>query len=493
MLTDQARLYWCADGSLLEVESNASLIVYGDERVIQVTLRDVGQIRRSYLAHYDVLTGLPNRQLFIERLGKAVVQAQRNRRSVAVVFLDLDRFKLVNDALGNQVGDALLRAAAGRLTAAVRESDAVCRLGGDEFGLLLDNLSGAAEAESLAQKILDDLEAPFQLEGHELFLTASIGITVCPADGDDAEELIKHADTAMYHAKEQGRNNWQFYRASLNAAVSERLSLENALRKALERRELLVYYQPQVEIGSEKIVGAEALLRWRHPELGLITPERFIHLAEESGLILPIGEWVLREACAQNMLWRSRGLPTLRVAVNLSARQFHQPGLEEKVAQVLEETGLDANCLELELTESLLMQDAPAAVRTLGKLREMGVHLGVDDFGTGYSSLSYLKRFPIDRLKIDQSFVRDIGRDPDAGSIAEAVIALAHSLRMKAVAEGVEDEEQLTYLCSLNCDEVQGYFFSRPLPAELLEEFVRNYERKRLFPRSRVEKLWFRD
>ncbi len=473
-LGDRPRLYRRSDGTPMEVETNASVVSFDGNQVVLVNVRDVGDIRRAYLTRYDPLTGLPNRQMFLDRLGETVAKARQGMVFYfAVMLLNLDRFKFVIDALGHSMGDLLLQAVAERISAVLREEDAVSRLEGDEFGILVEDIPEIQEAAGGAKRILMALEEPFRINGQDLFVTAGVGISLYPMDGDDPEILLKCADTALYHAKELGRNNYQFYTAGLKNAVSERVELESALRKALEREEFQLYYQPQVEIKSGRIVGLEALIRWNHPEMGIVTPDRFIHLAEENGLILPMGDWVLRESCAQSEVWQQKGLMAGRMAVNLSARQFRQPGLEGKVARILEEGGFDANLLELELTESLLMQDAAATVHTLWELRSTGVHIAVDDFGTGYSSLSYLKRFRVDRLKIDRSFIRDLTLDVDAGAIVEAVISLAHTLRLKAIAEGVETEEQLEYLRSVGCDEVQGYFFSRPLPAAAAEEFLR--------------------
>lgn len=431
-----------------------------------VTEKKLSEERIYHLAHYDALTDLPNRLSLNDRLQHAMAYAQRHERLVAVMFLDLDHFKNINDTLGHAVGDSLLQAVAKRLLGCVRECDTVGRLGGDEFTIILTDIKHANDAMIVAQKILEHLCQPFVLQDRELFITASIGVTLYPLDNDSPLELIKNADTAMYRAKDQGRNNYQFYTSDMNVLALANLELQSGLHKALQRAEFELHYQPQVNMKTGEIVGMEALARWRHPEKGLISPALFIPVAEESGLIVSLGEWVLRTACEQNMVWQRAGVKPIRMAVNLSARQFQQKNLLQMITQVLSETGMRPEYLELELTEGLVMQNAQATIRILHQLKEMGVRVSIDDFGTGYSSLSYLKRFPIDTLKIDQAFVRDITTDPDDAAIATAIIAMAHSLKFKVVAEGVETQEQLTFLCNKACDEMQGYFFSRPLPAE---------------------------
>ena len=424
------------------------------------------QAHLSYLAYHDALTGLPNRQSLIERLQQACSRAQRNGRMVAMLFLDLDRFKLINDTFGHAAGDRLLKSVADRLAACVRGADTVARLGGDEFTVVLEDIVAGQDAATVAQKILDTLAQPFSLVQQEVFISASIGIALYPSDDNGIDSLFKKTDAAMYYAKEQGRNNYQFYSAEMNASLARKLHMENNLRRALEREELRLHYQPQVDTVSERIVGMEALLRWQHPEMGLVPPAQFIPLAEETGLIMPIGECTLRAACLQTRRWHERGFGPLRVAVNLSAHQFKQKDFPRTVARILGETGLDPGCLELELTESTVMDDVDQAIEILHALNAMGVYLSIDDFGTGYSSLSYLKRLPIDALKIDRSFVRDIGADSDDAAIVTAIIAMAHSLKLKVIAEGVETREQFAFLRKCRCDAMQGYYFSRPVPPE---------------------------
>jgi diguanylate cyclase (GGDEF)-like protein len=389
---------------------------------------------------------------------------------LAILFIDLDRFKNINDTLGHEAGDRVLKQVAERLLGCLREGDTVGRLGGDEFVVLIEELAQPMHVAAVAQKIIAAVAQPVVLEAHEFHITASIGISTYPDDSEDMQGLLKNADISMYRAKEQGKNNYQFYSALMNIHTLDRLALESGLRHALERNEFLLHYQPKVDIGSGRITGMEALLRWQRPGQELIPPAQFIALAEETGLIVPIGEWVLRTACARNKSWREEGLPPLRIAVNLSARQFAHANLLQDVARALRETGLDPAALEFEITESMVMHDPERAVTLLTRLKAMGIHLSIDDFGTGYSSLSYLKRFPIDSVKIDRSFIHDIPGDADDAAITRAIIAMAHSLRLKVIAEGVETEEQLSFLRELGCDEMQGYYFSEPLAED---EFLR--------------------
>ncbi len=428
----------------------------------------------KHLAYHDTLTGLPNRMLFHDRLQQALNQAVREGHIMGVMFLDLDRFKIINDTLGHDVGDELLKAVSQRLVNCIRQGDTVVRLGGDEFTIILPVIAKAEDAALVAQKILTTLAEPFPLNHQELHITSSIGISLYPDDGTNTQTLIKNADIAMYRAKDLGKNNCQFYTADMNSRAMESITLENALRHALERDELLLHYQPQIDIRSGRIVGVEALVRWQHPEFGLVPPARFIPLAEETDLIIPIGEWVLRTACEQGRRWREQGLPVWRMGVNLSARQFRHKNLLEPIFRILRESGFDPHHLELEITESLLMQGADKTIGILEELDKAGIRLSLDDFGTGYSSLSYLKRFPIDTVKIDRSFVRDIHTDPNDAAITSAIIAMAHSLKLSVIAEGVETQEQLAFLRERECDEYQGYLFSKPLVAEEVERLARS-------------------
>ena len=421
------------------------------------------------LAYRDSLTGLPNRLLFNDRLSMAVASAHRHRRGVAVLFLDLDRFKVINDSLGHSVGDRLLQEVAERLRGCVREGDSVARLGGDEFTVLLQDVSTPADAARIAEKVLDALRVPVRLDGHELFVTGSVGVSLFPEDGQSSETLIKHADTAMYRAKEQGRDGLQLYTPVMSVAALERLALESGLRRALARNEFVLHYQPILDIAGLRLHGVEALLRWRHPELGLLGPDRFLPLAESTGLLLRIGPWVLAEASRQVRDWQQRGHPELCLAVNMSARQFLQPGLVGTVAAVLEETGLAAAHLEIEITETDAMQNAELMGETLRGLVSLGVRLSIDDFGTGYSSLGYLKRFPIQTLKIDRSFVGDVVADQDDAAIVSAILAMARTLKLHVVAEGVETAEQLEFLSSRGCERAQGFYLGRPLPNDEVE------------------------
>ncbi|MDB5932678.1 MAG: hypothetical protein JWQ01_22 [Massilia sp.] len=434
----------------------------------------------EHRAKYDTLTGLANRSLLRDRLEQAIAMASVRGQTVWMVILDLDQFKVINDSLGHQAGDEMLRVLAPRIAAAVRQTDSVARMGGDEFALVLTHRDNETQAVTAVQATIDAIGAPMTIQGHPFVVNCSAGVAVYPADGTDPQTLIKHAEIAMYRAKESGRNTIQFFTATMNARARERLTLEAALRNALAHDEFELHYQPQVHLSSGRIVGMEALIRWRHPELGLVRPDRFIGLAEETGQIVPVGEWVLRTACAQNMAWQRDGIGILRVAVNLSARQFAQPELAGLVAGILDETGLPAARLELELTESLMMDNIDQAVVTMRALKHLGVQLSIDDFGTGYSSLAYLKHFPIDVLKIDQSFVRDITVHPDDAAMVRGIILLAHSLHLHVIAEGVETEAQLDYLHRHGCDEIQGNLFSHAVPAAEFEYVLREGRRVRL-------------
>ena len=439
-----------------------------------ITERKQNEGRLSYLAHYDSLTDLPNRVLLTERMKEAMAAANLRERLVGIIFLDLDRFKYINDSLGHEEGDMLLKEVAVRASGAVRRGDTVARLSGDEFAFVLADMAHVDDVHFVAQKILDVFRQPFRIAGRELFVTASLGVTLYPFDDRDAQGLLRNADVAMYHAKASGKNNYQFYAAEMTAKATEWLSLENDLRNALSGNQLSLHYQPIANCRTGRILGMEALLRWKHPERGMISPAQFIPLAEETGLIVPIGEWVLRTACAQCRIWQQQGYESLYVAVNLSARQFQQRNLAASIQVVLRETGLDAAYLDLELTEGLVMQQAGTSAIILRELKAMNIRISIDDFGTGYSSLSYLKRFPIDVLKIDQSFVRDIPGDADDMAIAATIITMAHSLGMNVVAEGVETEQQLKFMRENACDAMQGYYLSKPLPAEQFEKFLKN-------------------
>jgi diguanylate cyclase (GGDEF)-like protein/PAS domain S-box-containing protein len=479
------------DGGLryVQVQAVASLDPSGTVTRLSGTIQDVTELQEAeqrirYLAYYDGTTGLPNRQSFIEGLGKALGVAKRHHRQLGILALDLDQFKRVNDTLGHGVGNEVLIAAAERLVDTLREcdvialpeqrlegSEGVARLDGDEFSVLITDLNHYHDAAKVAHRLLDELRKPFKAGGQEVFLTASIGLALYPLDGDDTDSLMRNAGAAMHFAKEQGRDNYQFYSRAMNATALEKLSMESQLRKALERDEFLLHYQPKLNAATRHIVGVEALIRWQHPELGMVPPSQFIPLAEETGLIVPIGEWVLRSACEQNFGWQRAGLPRMHVAVNISSPHFRQ-GLTGSIGEALRTSGLDPALLEVELTESMLMQNVETTLATLHEMKDMGVRLAIDDFGTGYSSLSYLKRFPLDALKIDRSFVKDLPRDPEDAAITKAIIAMAHSLRLQVVAEGVETQDQLAFLQQHGCDVLQGYLFSRPVTAEKIRALL---------------------
>jgi diguanylate cyclase (GGDEF)-like protein len=418
------------------------------------------------LASYDSLTELPNRHLLQDRLTQALAQARRNDKIVGTLFLDLDRFKVINDSLGHVSGDLLLKAVAERLKICLRDTDTVARVGGDEFIIIITNITQKEDVIHLAQRVIDQFSSPVILKDHEVFVTTSIGISLYPSDGGDIETLLKHADIAMYRAKEVGGSNYQFYTMDMNSRALERLALENKLRRALENEELLLHYQPQVDLATGQTFAVEALLRWNNPELGFMLPGQFIQLAEETGLIVPIGEWVLYTACEECKAWQKAGFSPVRVEVNLSNRQFNDERLKETISHVLKDTGLKPQYLGLELTESSIMEDPEAAIETLRELRALGIRITIDDFGTGYSSLSYLKRFPFDALKIDYSFVHGINANPEDTAIIKAIISLAHSLHKEVIAEGVETDKQLAFLRTHKCDKIQGFYFSRALPAE---------------------------
>jgi len=444
-----------------EGRATGAVIVFRDVSAAQAMA-----LQMTHSAQHDFLTGLPNRMLFNDRVSHAITLAPRHEKKVAVLFLDLDGFKHINDSLGHPTGDRLLQSIAQRLVSCVRLSDTVSRQGGDEFVILLSEIEQAEDAAVAARRMLDSVAQAHSIDQHDLHVTTSIGVSVCPDDGLDAETLIKNADTAMYQAKENGRQSYQFFKPAMNVRAVERQSIEESLRRALERQELTLHYQPKVNLNTRKITGAEALIRWTHPTQGPIPPGRFIPVAEDCGLILPIGNWVLREACRQAQAWVDAGLPHSTIAVNISAIQFRDENFLEVVSGALKDSGLDPRSLELELTESVLMKHAESAESVLKTLRARGVQVAVDDFGTGYSSLSYLRRFPIDALKIDQSFVRQITAAPNDTTIVTAVISMGRSLKLRVVAEGVETQEELAFLRAHQCDEAQGYYFSRPVQPE---------------------------
>jgi diguanylate cyclase (GGDEF)-like protein len=426
------------------------------------------------LAYYDTLTSLPNRTLFEDRLAQAVALAQRADKKVAVLFIAPDQLKKVNDTLGHRAGDQLMQQVAVRLKGCVNDTDTVARFGGDQFVLVLPEIESSKDVVDVITSIQKALNPSFKLDRQELFATASVGVSFFPEDGHDGSSLVKNAGAALYRAKKSGGNEYRFYTADMHAKASKRFELETSLRHAIDNEEFLLHYQPRVAISGLEIVGLEALVRWHHPKLGLVPPGDFIPLAEETGLILPIGEWVLREACRQNREWQDQGFSRMRIGVNISARQFQQQHLSETVVRILEESNLEPRFLELELTESSIMSNADATIEVLSKLQSMGVAISVDDFGTGFSSLSYLKRLPIDSLKVDQSFVRELATDPDDAALVMAIVNLAHALRLRVVAEGVETQEQLRFLRLLRCDEIQGYLISRPLPVDGIQELLAN-------------------
>ena len=469
-LTHEFRIV-LANGAVRVVENRAHVVRNAGRRLERIdgTLTDIterkhSQERIEYLAQYDIVTGLPNRRLFNDRLTLAIARDKRLDAMTALLLLDLDRFKQVNEMFGHSAGDKVLQVVTARLRERLREVDTIARLGGDEFVVILESVADTVHATRVAEEIVDAVAEPLMLDGQEIFVTASIGVALCPADADGVDKLIESAELAMYQAKQEGRNTVQLYVPQQNQRRGASLGTESKLRRALERDELQLDFQPKVNIATGAVAGAEALVRWRNPELGLVSPADFIPLAEDIGLIVPIGEWVLQQACAQASAWRSQGHP-IAVAVNLSARQFRQNDLVETIKRTLADTGLAPEYLELEITESMIMHRPEQTIATLQQLDDIGVILSVDDFGTGYSSLSYLKRFPVHKLKVDQSFVRELHQNADDAAIVRAVIALAGSLNLKTIAEGVETGQQLSYLAGLGCDEYQGNHFSRPLPA----------------------------
>jgi diguanylate cyclase (GGDEF)-like protein len=492
--TQQVRAvdYELADGAASSPSSpqhfEARLVATGPDEVLGL-VRDISERKRTEeqirrLAYCDSLTGIPNRQAFLETLEKELARSRKSSKKFAVLFMDLDSFKRINDTLGHNVGDHLLKAVSERLHETIRPSDLVsrtelnvnnlARLGGDEFTILIPDLERVENALNVAHRVKEAMRRPFLIEAQEIFVTASIGISLYPEDGEDCNSLLKYADTAMYHAKNCGKNNAKLYSSSLTMQIMSHVKLEVGLRKALQNNELYLLYQPQIDVTSSRIVGVEALVRWRHPERGIISPTEFIPLAEETGLIVPIGEWVLRTACAQAVAWQQEGKPPIRMAVNLSAKQFKDENLTQIVVSALHDTGLPPQLLELELTEGTLMDDARATMVTLEHLRGIGVYLSIDDFGTGYSSMNYLKRFDVRALKIDKSFISGLPQDSENAAITRAIIAMAHGLKMVVVAEGVETDEQLVLLEQYGCDMVQGYYLGHPAPQESITLMLNN-------------------
>jgi diguanylate cyclase (GGDEF)-like protein/PAS domain S-box-containing protein len=468
----ESRMYR-KDGSIIWVSESAhtvcdaqGTVVFFEGTVKDITDSKLFEQQLLHQANHDALTGLPNRSLLRDRLEQALRQAERYQSAVAVALIDLDQFKFINDSLGHNAGDALLKSVAERLRACIRDYDTVARHGGDEFVLVISGLPGHGHLAEQMRRVLAAVSAPWSYRDAEYSITCSIGLSIFPRDGEDAETLLKYADAAMYRAKETGRNHFQMYAPDMSSKLAARLQTQGNLRRALDRNEFRLHYQPKLALESGRVIGLEALIRWHSPGEGVIGPNRFVPIAEESGLIVPIGEWVLRTACRQVRALQAEGFPPVVVSVNMSPAQFRQGGLTETVARILEETGLDPACLELEVTESLAMHDASKFIDELQALKDLGLQLAIDDFGTGYSSLNYLKRFPIDRLKIDKSFVCDIDHDADDAAIVKAVITLGHSLNLKVLAEGVESAQQLAFLRSNQCDEVQGFYFFQPLPFE---------------------------
>jgi diguanylate cyclase (GGDEF)-like protein/PAS domain S-box-containing protein len=481
-LNGKERFEWLhqrKNGNVFPAEVCLTALTLSGQPMLLATVRDItarklAEERVQYLAYYDALTGLPNRTLLQDRLAKALAAARRQKYKVALLFLDLDRFKDINDSLGHSVGDLLLQAVAERLRIWGREQDTVARLGGDEFLITLTHVKDAVDAAVAAERLMDAMTAELVVQGRSLGISCSVGISIFPEHGADCETLIKNADAAMYSAKADGRNNFRFFTEDMNAQVAERLTLENSLRLALAQEELFLMYQPQMDIATGRITGLEALLRWQHPDLGLVPPDRFIRIAENSGLIVPIGEWVLRTACSQARKWQEEGLPAVTVAVNVSAVQFRQEGFCELIRRVLHETGLAPQYLELELTESLLLANADVTLSVFRELKSMGVILAIDDFGTGYSNFTSLRRFGVNKLKIDRSFISDVATNPDDSAITAAIINMAKSLRLKVIAEGVENEAQMSFLRAHHCDEIQGYYFSRPLVFDKVADKLRD-------------------
>lgn len=466
--------------AILSIFVAATLFVLFRRLYLDISRRIAFEAKLKHQASHDVLTGLANRSLFFDRIAQAIIHAGRVDRVVMVMLIDLDRFKLINDSLGHGVGDELLKVISRRLSENTRPGDTVARLGGDEFALMMSDMADEADAAFVAENILGVLAEPMTVGGHDLVVRASIGISVFPRDGSEVSALLKNADSAMYQVKESGRNSFRFYTPEMNDRMIERLDMEAGLRNALKRGELRLYYQPKVELESGRVVGAEALMRWIHPVLGVVPPSEFIPVAEDTGMILSIGEWAIEEACRQISAWRNEGCAVISLSINLSAGQLRQEHLSDMVESALAKNGVSPEHLELEVTESAVMQNPEAAIAIMNKLKRIGIGISLDDFGTGYSSLNYLKRFPVDTLKIDQSFIREIASDPNDAAIVHSVITLAHSLNRKTVAEGVETQAQLEFLSRNRCDQIQGFLFSPPLPAEEFIALLREDRRLRL-------------
>jgi diguanylate cyclase (GGDEF)-like protein/PAS domain S-box-containing protein len=482
-LNGKERFEWLhqrTNGDVFPAEVCLTALTLSGRRMLLATVRDISarklaEEKVQFLAYYDAVTGLPNRTLLQDRLEKALAAARRQKNKLALLYLDLDRFKDINDSLGHSVGDLFLQEVAERLKRWGRQQDTVGRLGGDEFLIMLTDAKDIPDAAVAAERLMDAMTTEFVVQGHSLNIGCSIGISIFPEHGADADTLIKNADAAMYSAKANGRNNFRFFTEEMNAQVVERLTLEKSLRLALDKKELFLMYQPQMDMATGKVVGLEALLRWQHPKFGLVPPDRFIRLAENSGLILPIGEWVLRTACSQARTWQEEGFPKVTVAVNVSAIQFRQEGFCRLIRKVLDETGLAPQYLELELTESLLLANADLMLAVVQKLKAMGLTLAIDDFGIGYSSFGYLRQFQVSKLKIDRSFIRDVAVNPDDAAITAAIISMAKSLKLRVIAEGVETEEQMSFLRAHHCDEIQGYYFSKPLTADKIADKLRGH------------------
>lgn len=475
-IQNQEFLFRTKNGEIGDVLLSAELINIGGEQCVLHILTDITEKNKAqreidYLSHYDALTGLPNRLLVRDRVKQAIAAAKRDKHKIALLFIDLDNFKSINDSLGHASGDALLEVISHRLRESIRGTDTISRFGGDEFLVVLSHITASDAVVAVCSKILEDITQPARIDGYELSTSCSIGVTVYPDDGDDFDSLLRKADSAMYYAKDAKGNTYRFFDSKMNADAIEQVELRHGLRIALERNEFVLHYQPQIDLSSGAVIGAEALIRWQHPELGLLPPGKFITLAEDSGLIVPIGEWALREACRQAMAWRKQGLPDLVMAVNISAIQFRRGNLDETVFAALRDSGLDPQFLELELTESILIDDTENVLQTVKRLKTLGVKLSLDDFGTGYSSLSYLKRFAVDKVKIDQSFIRDMDKNPSDAAIVRAIIQMSKSLGLRTIAEGIEEEHLIKYLQIYHCDEAQGYYYSRPMSGAHFAEF----------------------